>query len=1126
MQRHQLIIIGVFWLFCFSCLPAHAQQETGSITGRILDPTGGVLPGAQVTIKNRATGAAFAPATDVEGFYRAPQLAPGLYDISAVAKGFSTLVLQAVEVRVNDRLRVDLTLQVGAVNEQIVVTAGAPLVQTEDATMGQVVNTQQVLELPLNGRSWLQLATLAPATVTYSNTLAAGSIGTNMNLGGLRGNQALYLLDGSDNTVYVAPSGAVGNPPVDSIQEFKVQTNNYTADMGHLGGAVVNATIMSGSNAFHGTAYEFFRNRALNARNFFESPTGNKAQFTRNQFGASLGGPFWRNKLFFFLNYEGTRQRQAQTVTRQVFTDAQKAGDFSPQLGGQIGSDALGNPVLSGEIFDPLSLSRLPDGTAIRNPFPNNVIPVSRFSPVAKQLINLVPPPNNARAPNFVRNLGNPFNIDAFVGRIDLPLSEKNNFFSHFLHSDQQSFTDPILGLPIDGAGASINGQRARHFTLGWTHIFNPTTVNEFRAGYVRNASIQLQAQYNQDLDSKYGLPFPSPSGPSVGGMSTMTISGFTSLGSASFGPGLQYIDKGELSDSYTAIRGRHTLKFGVRAGLKTFYNQVNCLNCRGSLTFNGAFTQQPGFGASGSGAADFLLGVASSALLYRLINEKDIGYDTEAYAQEKWMATSKLTISVGLLYEYNPPSWENRDRIASVVFGPGFTNPEVVVPKGQDDTTFNLMKNTWFSFIPVGRATDLDRGLAHNTYLDFSPRVGIAYAIGPKTELRTGYGVFRGYPEQVSAAIPTVNPPSQLIVSSTSNNIDPTLSIDRSVFGPTPFNTALVYPGFQSIRDPYLPSDFTQMYNLSIQHALTPNWLVEIGFVGNRSSHVAIVTQINDARPALPTDSSSLQSRRMISTALGVLPYLAPQGFSNYNALTLNVEKRFSAGLSLLTNYTWSRALGVAPAFVGGINGFSVQNPYDLKREYGPLEFDIISHVSIGYVYELPFGKGRRFLSGVSHAVDQVLGGWQINGIATLQGGFPITPVLGYSLGKTGTNSRPDAIGDPTKSARQPYQWINPAAFVVPSNAQIAAGDFFGNSGEGCMREPGLVNFDLSIFKIFALRERMRLQFRAEFFNASNTPFFGLPGAVDVSFSSSTFGRVTTAGSQRVTQLALKLIF
>jgi hypothetical protein len=485
-----------------------------------------------VVARNNATAASFATVADDAGLYRVPQLAPGTYTITATAPGFRTLTREGIEVRINDRLRVDLSLEVGAVNENVSVSATASLLQTEDATAGQVIDNQRIVELPLNGRNWLQLATLAPATVTYPGSVDSSSGNSQnvmMNLGGTRASQNNFLLDGADHTNFIGGGGLVF-PPVDSLQEFKVQTNNYTADSGRLGAAIINATIKSGSNSVHGTAYEFLRNRELNARNYFALPTAAKPEFTRNQFGASVGGPFIKNKLFFFLNYEGNRQRQDQITTTTVFTDAQKAGNFSSSLGPVVGTDANGQPVNQGAIYDPFSLQHLANGSTVRTPFPGNIIPVSRMNPVSETLINLAPQPNSAGSPNFVKDLGHPLDIDTFVGRMDFTKSEHDTVFGHFFYSDQNSFTAPLLGLPLDGGNAvNYMVSNQRQATAGWTHVFNPANINDLRAGYVRNAAPVHTVQGNEDLNAQFGIPLPSPN-PLVGGMAALQISGFTSL--------------------------------------------------------------------------------------------------------------------------------------------------------------------------------------------------------------------------------------------------------------------------------------------------------------------------------------------------------------------------------------------------------------------------------------------------------------------------------------------------------------------------------------------------------------------------------------------------------------------
>lgn len=1088
-----------------------AQQVTGSMIGTITDPSGGVVPAAEVKVRNRATATDFVTLSDSTGVWRAPQLEPGVYDVSVTAKGFTTLVRRDVEVRVADGLRVDFVLQVGSVSDTIAVQAAAPLLQVEDASLGQVVDNKNIVELPLNGRNWQQLAILAPATVAA----AGGTAPTN--IGGLRSNQTQYFLDGSDDTNLI--NGGTGfNPPIDALQEFKVQTNDFTADSAGFAGGVLNAAIKSGSNAFHGNAYEFVRNNVFNARNFFAVPTQPKPQFNRNQFGASLGGPFLKNRLFFFQNYDATRQRQANVTSTTVFTNAQKKGDFSSAVGAITGKDATGANVATGMIYDPFSTQTLPSGTAVRTPFPSNIIPQSQINPVSAKLIAMTPPPELPGSPNFIRSVSNPLDSDNFVGRVDFTLSSKDTFFSHITWLSQWTTTQCLFGLPLcGGSGAGgINNAENRQYTAAWTHVFTPTTINQFQIGYVRSGQFRDLLGSNTDYNGQFGIPFPFQ-GPHMGSLAYLGITGYTGLGGAGTGgPYYQFVNKFEVSDNVTLVRGSHNLKFGFDGRLKLFHNQWSSNFGHGQEDFTGVFTRQPGFSNTGNAVADFLLGTANDASFGNIVHEKDIWHDVEGYAQDKWLATRKLTVSMGVRYFYNPPSYEARDQVASVQVGPGYHNAIIIVPEGMDDATYNLMAKNLFAFMPVQRATGLTRGLTYSLHGAFAPRLGLAYQLNSKLVVRAGYGIFYGFPENVGGNILGVNPPSRLVLSSVTNGINPTILINQAAFGSNPFVTTLTTPDFLSVRDPYSPPEMTNEYNLTVQYEFRPNWLLEVGYLGNHGEHIYVNTSINDAVPALPTDNSSVQSRRIASPLLGNVPWYAPQGNSNYNAMTINVEHRFTNGFSLLANYTESRALGNTDA--------AAKSPYDLRDSYGPLSFDVRRHFTSAFVYELPFGKGKRFLAGSSSAANQIIGGWQLDSIVTLQGGLRGTPSLSYSLGKTTTNSRPDMVGDPTQgAAREPYNWINPAAFSIPTNAQIAAGDYFGNGGAGIIAYPGMVNFDFSVLKNFVARERIRVQFRTEFFNFTNTPYFGGPGLV---VGTPTFGKITSAADPRILQLGLKLNF
>jgi hypothetical protein len=521
---------------------------------------------------------------------------------------------------------------------------------------------------------------------------------------------------------------------------------------------------------------------------------------------------------------------------------------------------------------------------------------------------------------------------------------------------------------------------------------------------------------------------------------------------------------------------------------------------------------------------ADFLLGIGSSGQFRNRASAYDFSRDFLAYAQDQWRINAKLTLTLGVLWAYNPASYERYGNSSNVQFDLATRSAVIVVPNRQREATFNNMKNVLFPYMTVQRAGDLDDTLVNDSRLNFAPRLGIAYQLNSKTVIRTGYGIFHAFPDVVNA-VPSLNPPSRVRFDLTGNNINPTVFIDRPMVPSDPFSTTPINP-FMTARDPNVRPDVTQMYNVTLQRQLGGAMVLEVGYMGSRSSRVLIDVPINNAAPALPNDTSSVQSRRRVSDRLGAFSYLSPQGFSNYNALVVNLEKRFSQGFSALASFTWSRALGVAPPITEGINGQAVQDPTNLAREYGPLEFDIMRRFVASYLYQLPFGRGRRFLGGSSRALDLLVGGWQFNGITTLQAGFPLTPTLTYSLGKTDTVSRPNLTGDPADTSRQPHDWLSPAAFAIPSNAEIVAGNFFGNEGVGVARSPGLVNFDFSIFKNFDVREGMRVQLRTEVFNATNTPYFGAPGSVGLTLGTPTFGRVTSAGDPRVLQLGLKLLF
>ena len=768
-------------------------------------------------------------------------------------------------------------------------------------------------------------------------------------------------------------------------------------------------------------------------------------------------------------------------------------------------------------------MQRLPSGQIVRDAYDGNVIPASRINPTSSAIIGLSPQPQRPGAPNYTVVRSSPLDIDTSLARIDYLLSSNDNLFGHIILSDGGTDLGPVLGPTLDGGG-SFQGTHQNKYALGWTHTFSPTDLNDFRIGYVRNLRDTRHLPQSEDLNAKFGIPTPALDG-DLFGLSTMNLSGFASMG-AFVGFWLQPIDKYSLADSYTMIRGSHNLKFGFDGLLKTFRNIRSCIFCRGVLNFSGVFTRQPGFSGTGSSAADFMTGTVNSALLANVYREKDGGYDLDWFVQDRWSATSRLTITAGLRYQLHQPHWEARDNLVNMLFEPGFTNPEMIVNEGMAAEPFELLR-TQIPGVPLRRTSEYGRSLVKLSKGNFAPRLGIAYRVASKTTMRLGYGIFYGFPDATSSGVLSISAPNLVIISQGSNQVDPTLLIDQPPFGDDPFNRKLTNPSFLATMDPNMRPEFIQNYNLIIQHEFAPGWLAELGYMGSRTTRLLTRANVNDATPALPTDTSSPQSRRRASTELGNITYFAGQGHANYNAFFANVEKQFFEGFSMLANYTWSRALGVEGSFYLAVNQSSFVNPFDLARDYGPLGFDVKHRANISYVYELPFGKGKRFLGKrAGSVVNHLVGGWQLAGITTLQGGLPLTPVLGSSLGKTFSNSRPNSVGDPAASSRQPHDWLNRDAFAVPTDQEIAAGNFFGNGGTGTARAPGLVNIDFAVMKNVTISERVRAQIRAESYNFTNTPSFGRPGSVSTNFNAGSFGKVTSAGDPRVIQVGMKLIF
>src|SRR5712692_2320342 len=748
-------VFGLLLCLIISWVRLGAQTTTGSIVGTVTDPSGAVIGGATVTITNVDTGIAVKTSTDSTGNYVVTPLSIGRYSVTVEASGFKKSVRTDITVNVQDRVRVDAALEVGAVTDTVEVVAAAPMLQTDTSYLGQVVESQRIVDLPLNGRFFSRLAVLTAGTApTPAGARDEKTGGFSSN--GVRPYQNNYLLDGVDNNSFsedmVSMAAYVVGPPPDAIAEFKVQTNSMSAEFGRSGGAVLNVTVKSGTNQLHGTAYEFLRNSALDAKNFFDSPTNPIPPFKLNQFGFSTGGPVLipkvydgKNRTFFFFDYQGTRQRTGHTFFATLPPDAWRNGDFS---GFQ-------------PIFDPATTTIDANGNATRQPFANNQIPQNRFNPVAKTMLALFPAPNipgsvdvTGVANNYLTNPVEPDTTNQFDARIDHKISDSDSIFGRVSFSNNHLTPPGEIPPPIDAAefaaGDFLNN--ARNVVITETHIFTPRTVNELRLGYSRNRSERLQFNSTKNLSAQYGIA-GIPFGPTNGGLPKFNVGGLSSFGSAEYQPTVEIQNIYHIVDSLSLIRGRHTIKIGAELKPRVNFTILQPPYPRGEFNFSGAFTNDPNNqGNTGLGAADFLLGALDTSILSSFIDDTFQQPGQFYYIQDDFKVTKKLTLNLGLRYDFVTFAMEKYNAEANFNIA---TNTLDIAHGRQDPLPPN-----WYPQIAVNR--NAPRSLVPNQKLDFGPRVGFAYNIFKNTVIRGGYGIFYSSYEAGPLSIPNPgnNPP------------------------------------------------------------------------------------------------------------------------------------------------------------------------------------------------------------------------------------------------------------------------------------------------------------------------------------------------------------------------------
>ena len=1041
----------------------YGQTDTATILGTVVDGGGAAVAGAVVTVTDTATSTRTAVKTNSLGAYVATPLRIGNYSVSVESQGFKTETRNNVVLQVQDRLRVDFALQVGSVQEQVVVDSAPPMLQLDSSELGQVIDSQQILDLPLNGRDYTQLVSLTSGVIkikegsslTGTTTASNGNAGGSFAVNGTRGMLNNFVLDGIDNNSN-DNGGNVLKTNVDAIAEFRVETSNYSAEFGRSGGAVINATIKSGSNSLHGSAFEFARNSALDTRQYFEQPGTAKAPYSQHQFGGTIGGPILRNKLFYFVDYQGSRVSTSSIDFSSVPQPAEIDGDFSNY---------------GGTIYDPATTVLDASGNVIsRQPFPGNIIPAYRFDTIAHNMAKLFPAPNVPGATggnNYVQVDPYKNQIDQGDVRVDDTLSQNQLVFARYSQSQgNASQATPLPGL-ADGsrAGQGLDTDQTHGLALGHTYTFSPTMVNDARVGFGRET-------YQNGVPF-YGLKYPSadllvpgvPNDPRVNGLPLYQITGYARIGMPGFYPVDSVSMEIQYGDTLSIIRGRHTIKTGVQFH-RSFFSILQQADPRGRFRMTGAFTADSPSSGDGTGAplADMLLGLPVQGDLSNAIKLNNRQNTYGAFVQDDFKVSPRFALNLGLRYDYVTPIYEANNHQSNFDYV-----TEKLIPAGVNGAT---------------------RGLVKVDHLNFAPRVGFSWAAHQNTAVRAGYGRFfsaqevrTSDPFQLAYNAPFVDQSNYLTDGSVTN-----LTVSGG-FPPLEFDldkiTGEAITVSASGYNTRLHSATLDEWNLNIQQQFPGKVLLEIAYVGSKSTHLQSVLDRNQDKVPGPGD---IQARRPMPQYSG-FNAMENIGNSSYNGLDVKVEKRLSYGLNFLSAFTWSRSSNDFPEIC--CSSPTPQNSWDTANERGRSDFDQKLRWVTSFDYLLPVGRGHMLL-GASRAEDLVFGGWHFGGIFTVHTGFYMSPWIGYDPSNTGSAGalRSDQVcdGNLPSGKRNINNWFNVDCFPLPQPYT------FGNAQKNSLIGPGEVAADLALRKVFNFGERGHLEIRAETFNAFNHPSFALP--------------------------------
>ncbi len=1031
---------------------ALAQTGTGIVVGAVTDSSGALIPNAKVVLVNKATNVSDNTVTSDAGIFRFPVVAVGEYRLTVEAGGFEKASVEAVRVAVGETARAELQLRIAGQEQSVTVQATVATIQSESAAVATAVTHQEVDNLPLNGRNLIQLEALQPNAVPFPRTSVVSNRGGYNVLAGTPVEATGMTIDGINIKETSDPRATILLSP-DVTEEFQSASSNYSAAQGQAGGAQVNVVTRAGTNTFHGSVYEFFRNDKLNARNFFDAQ---KPPYRQNQFGGSFGGPIKRDRLFFYSGYEGSRIVQSRSQRFTVPTLAERQGDFTGEA----------------QIYDPLTYD---SATGKKQPFSNNAIPAPMIAQESLKALQLLYPAPNlpGRTNNLIGAKPDTQVADQFLVRGDYRASDSDTFFARYIYFDPRKVTGGFANLPNF---ADIQNTPAHNTALGYTRVLSPTVVNQFRVGFYRFTQILQDRQLGVPINQQIGITGTSTQ---FLGNPAISIAGYSGpTGAVSNAPNNRADTSYYIYDDLLLTKGAHGLSMGFNATRDDVNGGLNT-NARGAFTFNNNYTALA--------MADFMMGYPSTSARglgsgFRNLRQHKLG----AYFQDDWKLSQSFTLNLGVRYEYFQPAYEVHNNLSA--FDPATA-----------------------SIVQVGTA-GIPAGVRGASVLGFQPRVGLAWRPwnSKKTVIRSGYSINR-MPLGVHPVPFTMvtNPPMFISESYFGNPNVPNLTLRNAFPSGLGVPSTTLTTLSKDFVDPYV-----QQWNVAVEREMGKRVTFEIDYVGNKGTHLRNSQNIN----APYAGPGTLQAKRPYP-AFSTITSWNSMSASTYESVAFKAQRRFTQSLTFLSSYTFAKLLSTGGIqHPGDLGTAPVRDPLNPGAEKGRDYFDIRQRFVSSFVYKLPVGRGHALGGSWARWADQILGQWQINGILTLQSGYPLTPVLAVDNSNTGLlGDRPDVTRNPNDGPGTVQQWFDTGAFAMPAKYS------YGNSGKDIIEGPATKQLDFSLFKRWGWGEGRDLTFRAEVFNLTNTAQFNQPGAT---YNTAAFGVISSAGDPRLIQFGLKLAF